>query len=56
MQAETELDCVPRGTMRVECVVNGPIQTNTYFAISGDEAVVIDPASEGERLARDFID
>ena len=56
MLADTELDREPHGAMRIECVVNGPIQTNTYFAISGDEAVVIDPASEGERLARDFID
>lgn len=54
MQAETELDREPRGSMRIECVVNGPIQTNTYFAISGDEALAVDPADDGERLARDF--
>lgn len=40
--------------MQLECVVNGPIETNTYFAISSGEALVIDPAWEGEKLARDF--
>ena len=35
-------------------MVNGPIETNTYFAISGDDAVVIDPAWEGEELAQSF--
>ena len=42
------------GSLDISCVVNGPIQTNTYFACSGGEAVVIDPAWDGERLARDF--
>lgn len=40
--------------MNIECVVNGPIETNTYFVVAGDEALVIDPAWEGEKLARDF--
>lgn len=40
--------------MKLECVVNGPIETNTYFVIAGGEALVIDPAWEGEKLARDF--
>lgn len=40
--------------MQLECVVNGPIETNTYFVISSGEALVIDPAWEGEKLARDF--
>ncbi len=40
--------------MKLECVVNGPIETNTYFVIAGNEALVIDPAWEGEKLARDF--
>ena len=48
------LDFAPRGHLSVECVVNGPIQTNTYFAISGNEAVVIDPAWEGEELVQRF--
>ena len=48
------LDLERRGSLDVSCVVNGPIQTNTYFARSGNEAVVIDPAWDGERLARDF--
>lgn len=49
-----ELDMAPHGSLAVERVVNGPIQTNTYFVISGDEAVIIDPAWEGEELARRF--
>ncbi len=49
------LDINPHGRLSVEHVVNGPVQTNTYFAISGTEAVVIDPAWEGETLARNFI-
>lgn len=52
----TALDLAPQGTMQIECVVNGPIHTNTYFAISGNEAVVIDPAWDGEKLANDFAD
>ena len=43
-----------RGELDISCVVNGPIQTNTYFACSAGEAVVIDPAWDGEKLARDF--
>ena len=48
------LDTTPCGTVEVAYVVNGPIETNTYFVISGDEAVVIDPAWDGEELARSF--
>ena len=48
------LDLTPHGTLAIEVVENGPIQTNTYFAISGDEAVVIDPAWEGGKLAARF--
>ena len=51
-----ELDCAPRGGVQVECAVNGPIETNTYFVVSGGEALVIDPAWEGERLARNFVE
>ena len=40
-----------RGSLDIRCVVNGPIETNTYFAVSGGEVVVIDPAWEGEKLA-----
>ncbi len=43
-----------KGSLAIHCVTNGPIQTNTYFAVSGDEAVIIDPAWEGERLAEAF--
>lgn len=49
-----KLDLDPRGHVQIENVVNGPIETNTYFVISGDEAVVIDPAWEGEKLAASF--
>ena len=38
----------------IEVVVCGPIETNTYFIISGDEALVIDPAWDGEALASEF--
>lgn len=40
-----------KGSLSIHCVVNGPIQTNTYFAVSGDEATIIDPAWDGEKLA-----
>ena len=45
------LDMNRKGSLAIHCVTNGPIQTNTYFAESGDEVVVIDPAWEGGRLA-----
>ena len=51
---ETFLNMEKNGSLAIHCVVNGPIQTNTYFAVSGDEAVIIDPAWEGERLAEVF--
>ena len=43
------------GPVEVSYVVNGPIETNTYFAISGTEAVVVDPAWAGEGLAQSFV-
>ena len=49
------LDLAPRGALHAECVVNGPVETNTYFVCSQDECVVIDPAWDGEKLARDFM-
>lgn len=48
------LDLEARGSLSVECLVNGPIQTNTYFVVSGDEVVIVDPAWKGEDLARHF--
>lgn len=48
------LDLTPQGKLSVECVVNGPIETNTYLLISENEALVIDPAWCGELLARHF--
>lgn len=50
----SELDTAPRGTLAFECVVNGPIETNSYFAGSAGEWVVIDPAWDGERLVEHF--
>lgn len=49
-----KLDLDRRGSLDISHVVCGPIRTNTYFALSAGEAVVIDPAWDGERLARDF--
>lgn len=45
-----ELNLEPQGTMDVHCIVNGPIQTNTYIAVSAGEAIMVDPAWEGEKL------
>ncbi|HJA00844.1 MAG TPA: MBL fold metallo-hydrolase [Candidatus Collinsella stercoripullorum] len=45
------LDLAPCGSISIDCVVNGPISTNTYFVVSGDEALIIDPAWEGDKLA-----
>ena len=44
------LDVTPKGSVEIETLVNGPIQTNSYALISGNECVIIDPAWEGERL------
>ena len=49
-----QIDTNPCGHLDIEVVTCGPIETNTYFAISGDEAVVIDPAWDGADLAREF--
>ena len=49
-----ELDVEPKGRVRVEAVVTGPLETNVYFLISNGEAIVIDPAWDGGRLARVF--
>ena len=45
------LDTNRKGSLAIHCVTNGPIQTNTYFAVSDDEVVVIDPAWEARRGA-----
>ena len=44
------LDLTPKGSVEIEMLVNGPIQTNSYAVISDNECVIIDPAWEGERL------
>ena len=49
-----KLDLARTGSLAVERVVNGPIETNTYFAIADGECIVVDPAWEGEKLARHF--
>ena len=41
------LDLTPRGSLAIEYVVNGPVETNTYFVISGGEALVIQFHSDG---------
>lgn len=46
-----QLDMASCGSTSIETVVNGPIQTNTYFVFSGDACVIVDPAWDGERLA-----
>lgn len=51
-----KLDLEPHGHITIERVVNGPIETNTYFVMSEGEAIAIDPAWEGEELARGFAD
>ena len=40
----------PEARLRIEALVNGPIQTNSYAVISNDECLIVDPAWEGERL------
>ena len=44
------LDLTPKGSVEIETLVNGPIQTNSYAVISDNQCVIIDPAWEGERL------
>lgn len=48
------LDLAKKGSLSVSCVTNGPVQTNTYFVCSQGEVVVIDPAWDGEALAREL--
>lgn len=55
MSNEINISTDKVGVLDVSCVVNGPIQTNTYFACSKNEAIIVDPAWEGERLVRDFL-
>lgn len=54
MAEEAALDTVPAGEVEISYAVNGPINTNTYFAVSAGEAVIVDPAWDGEELARTF--
>lgn len=49
-----QLDVAPKGNLEVDCLTNGPVQTNTYFAFSEGEAVAIDPAWQGELLWETF--
>ena len=44
------LDLTPKGSIEIETLVNGPIQTNSYAVISNNECVIVDPAWEGECL------
>lgn len=49
--AAFSLDLAAAGSIEIECVENGPLKTNTYFARSAGEVLVIDPAWDGEALA-----
>lgn len=44
------LNARPQGSFKLACMVNGPIETNTYFVISQNECLVIDPAWDGKKL------
>lgn len=55
MTEQLVINTEKHGALDISCVVNGPIQTNTYFACSQNEAIVIDPAWEGDRLINDFL-
>lgn len=55
MTEQLVINTEKHGALDISCVVNGPIQTNTYFACSQNEAIVIDPAWEGDRLIKDFL-
>lgn len=48
------LDTTPRGSISIECLVNGPIETNSYFVGSAGQWVVIDPAWDGNALVERF--
>ncbi len=39
-------------TMKVEIAVVGPLHTNCYIVYSGDEALIIDPGAEAEKISR----
>ncbi|QWT18134.1 MBL fold metallo-hydrolase [Collinsella sp. zg1085] len=42
----------PQGHLTVDCIENGPINTNTYVLISQGEALIVDPAWDGAELLR----
>ena len=48
------LDIAPQGSVSIECLVNGPIETNSYFVGSAGEWVVVDPAWGGAALVERF--
>lgn len=48
------LDLKPRGSVTIECIVNGPIGTNSYFMGSSGQWIVIDPAWDGAALVERF--
>ena len=48
------LDIAPQGSVSIECLVNGPIETNSYFVGSAGEWVVVDPAWDGAALVERF--
>lgn len=48
------LDLKPRGSVTIECIVNGPIGTNSYFMGCSGQWIVIDPAWDGTALVERF--
>ena len=48
------LDIAPQGSVSIECLVNGPIETNSYFVGSAGGWVVVDPAWDGAALVERF--
>ena len=49
-----QLDLTPGGPLAVDVVNTCPLQTNTYIAVSGDEAVIVDPGGEGAQVYARF--
>lgn len=51
-----QLDLTPGGALAVDVVNTCPLQTNTYIAVSGAEAVIVDPGGEGAQVYAHFAD
>lgn len=58
-QGPMQLDDVPavrEGRLEVRHFVVGPIQTNVYAVVSEGQAMVVDPAADGDRIAEALSD